>query len=122
LRAEIDRVISAITAVGHSDALIATLREKEGELRDLSAAKDVRRALDPDEIRQFVETSVQDVPKLLKKSPQLAKAKLHQHVDSIRLQPQPDGTYVAQGVWDLLGNRGPVMVAGEGFEPSTFGL
>ena len=122
LQAEIERVISAITAVGHSDALIATLRQKEGELKDLSTAKGVKRALDPDEIRQYVTSAVQDVPKLLKKSPQLAKTKLQQHVDSIRLQPQPDGTYVAEGEWDLLGNRGLVMVAGAGFEPATFGL
>jgi hypothetical protein len=26
--------------------------------------------------------------------------------------PQLDGTYVAKGEWDLIGNRGPVMVAG----------
>jgi hypothetical protein len=55
-------------------------------------------------------------------SPELPKTKLAQHVDSIRLLPQPDGTYLAEGEWDLLRNRGPVMVAGAGFEPATFGL
>ena len=54
LRAEIERIVSAISAVGHSDALIATLQQKEGELRDLSAAKEAKQAVDPEEIRQFV--------------------------------------------------------------------
>ena len=75
-----------------------------------------------DEIRDRIYSSVRNIPALLAKAPELAKTKLAQHVDAIRLQPQPDGTYVAEGEWDLLGNRGPVMVAGAGFEPATFGL
>jgi hypothetical protein len=63
-----------------------------------------------------------DIPALFAKAPQFAKKKLAQHVDSIRLSRQPDGTYLAEGEWDLLGNRGPEMVAGAGFEPATFGL
>lgn len=56
LWADIDRVVSAITAMGHSDALIATLQKKEAELRELSVAKQANQALDPEEIRHFVGT------------------------------------------------------------------
>lgn len=52
------------------------------------------------------------IPKLLAKSPQLAKAKLSQHLDKVRMLPQSDGTYVAEGEWDLVGNRGPVIGCG----------
>ena len=67
-------------------------------------------------------SAVADIPTLLAKSPQIAKAKLAQHVDAVRMLPQADGSYVAEGEWDLLGDRGPVLVAGAGFEPATFGL
>ena len=78
--------------------------------------------LSAEEIRTLVSGALTDIPTLLAKSPQLAKAKLSQHLDKVRMLPQPDGAYVAEGEWDLLGNRGPVMVAGAGFEPATFGL
>ena len=70
-----------------------------------------------------------DVPK--------ARAELAKHVSEIRMLPQPEGRkghYVATGVWNLLGGfaegvclqndseKRVRMVAGEGFEPSTFGL
>ena len=68
--------------------------------------------LSTEEIRTLVSGALTDIPTLLAKSPQLAKAKLSQHLDKVRMLPQPDGAYVAEGEWDLLGNRGPVMVAG----------
>jgi hypothetical protein len=64
-----------------------------------------------------------------------AKAELQKHVTEIRMVPQLEGKkghYIAEGEWNLLGGYGegagnPTgvhfrMVAGEGFEPSTFGL
>jgi hypothetical protein len=122
LRAEVDRTVAAITAMGHSDALIASLRGKEAELRELSTAKQTGQVLSAEEIRSFISNAVQDIPKLLAKSPKLAKAKLAEHIETIRLHPQSEGRFLAEGEWDLLGNRGPVMVAGAGFEPVTFGL
>lgn len=91
-------------------------------MRELTAANQPKKKLDADGIKAFVQNAVQDIPTLLKKSPQMAKAKLAEHVNAIRLQPQSNGDYVIEGEWDLLGIRGPVMVAGAGFEPATFGL
>ena len=122
LKSEISRIVSAIATIGHSQALPDSLQSRESELRELSAAKETRKQLSAEEIRTLVSGALTDIPTLLAKSPQLAKAKLSQHLDKVRMLPQPDGAYVAEGEWDLLGNRGPVMVAGAGFEPATFGL
>jgi hypothetical protein len=102
--------------------LLESLRTRESERRELSAARTSSKQLTGEDIRALVSGALTDIPKLLAKSPQMAKAKLSQHLDKVRMLPQPDGTYVAEGEWDLLGNRGPVMVAGAGFEPATFGL
>ena len=67
-----------------------------------------------------------------------AKAELHKHVAEIRMIPSQDEGkrfYVAEGKWDIAGlnESGPLlhsgkegqyfpMVAGVGFEPTTFGL
>jgi len=122
LRAEVDRTVAAITAMGHSDALITSLRSKETELRELSAAEQAGPVQSTEELRAFISNAIQDIPKLLAKSPKLAKAKLAEHIQTVRLHPEPEGRFLAEGEWDLLGNRGPVMVAGAGFEPATFGL
>jgi hypothetical protein len=84
-------------------------------LREHSAAKQTGRELTADEITDFVLNGIQDIPKLLAKSPQTAKTKLAQHIDQVRMLPQPDGSYLAKGTWELLEERGPVMVAGVGF-------
>ena len=122
LESEIGRTVRAITKMGDSEALLDSLRALESEKRELAAVRETSKRLTAEEIRGLVSGAITDIPKLLAKSPQLAKAKLSQHVSSVRMLPQPDGTYIAEGEWDLLGNRGPVMVAGAGFEPATFGL
>ncbi len=120
---QIDHIISAIKAVGHSEELLKSLKALESRKREISIAnRDHAHQRTASEIRERVVGAIQNLPDLLTKSPQAAKAKLSEHVDSIRLLPQPDGTYIAEGEWDLLGIRGPDMVAGAGFEPATFGL
>src|ERR1035437_2990148 len=122
LRNEIARLAKAIARLEDSDALIEELRSREAELRQISSAKSRDRHLTEEEIRAYVTGSLADVTKLFKKEPQLAKSNLAEHMEPIRLLPQPDGTYIAEGEWGLLGNRRPVLVAGAGFEPATFGL
>ena len=122
LQAEVERIVAAIAAVGHSEALATGLKQREAEQRELSAIQETCHRLSGDEIRNHISSAVQDIPALLAKAPELAKTKLAEHIDTIRMLPQPDGTYVVEGEWDLLGNRGPEMVAGAGFEPATFGL
>ena len=86
-------------------------------------------------IRQFVSGQLGNVRQLIQVDVQRAKAELQKHVTEIRMMPQTEGKkgfYVAEGEWNLLGGYGDgagsestqhfPMVAGEGFEPSTFGL
>ena len=105
-----------------SDALFTALRQREAELRSLKAIPVSTPKLSEQKIRNHVRKALSDIPSLLKKAPAQAKAKLAKHISPIRLLPQPDGSFIAEGEWDLLGNKGPVMVAGAGFEPATFGL
>jgi hypothetical protein len=112
VRVEVERTMAAITAMGHSDGLIASLRGKEAELRELSATKQTSQVLSAEELRGFITDAVQDIPKLLVNSPQLAKAKLAEHIDTIRLHPQSEGRFLAEGEWGLHGNRGPLIGCG----------
>ena len=86
-------------------------------------------------IRQFVTGQLLGIRQLLVVDVQRAKVELGKHVTGIRMVPQVEGKkghYVAEGEWNLLGGYGDGagnsatkrirMVAGEGFEPSTFGL
>ncbi len=122
LEAEVKRLVAAIAKIEESDDLIEALRQRQSELRSLKAAKDVRAELSEDDIRTAVCQALSDVPTHLRKAPEQAKAKLTEHLDAIRMIPQSDSSYLACGEWDLIGVRGPVLVAGGGFEPPTFGL
>ncbi len=122
VEAEVRRLVAAIAKIEQSDAMLDALREREAELRTLRMAKTTGTTLTEDDIRDFVQKALSNIPALLKKQPELAKAKLAEHLTAITMVPQDDGSYLAEGEWDLLGVRGPVMVAGAGFEPATFGL
>jgi hypothetical protein len=58
--------------------------------------------------------------------PLLARAELAKHTTEIRMTPEvsTDGTlqYVADGEWNFFGGTDFAVVAGVGFEPTTFGL
>jgi hypothetical protein len=89
-------------------------------------------------LQRRVTEEIGDLPTLLNADPIRARARILQHVSEIRMTPVATGEksfYVADCEWHLLGNdaenmkvTGSVLngdfrsVAGEGFEPSTFGL
>lgn len=122
LDGEIKKLVSAILKVEDSDNLLNALKEREAERRELKAAKASGTQLTEEGIRSSVREALSDIAGLLKKAPEQAKAKLSEHLKEIQMIPQANGSYLAAGEWDLLGVRGPVMVAGAGFEPATFGL
>jgi hypothetical protein len=80
----------------------------------------------PEGIRQFVKRRLSDLLALLNKDITKARAELLRHTREIRMIPEAaqDGSryYVAVGGWDLLGGGLLKLVAGDGFEPPTFGL
>ncbi len=82
---KIDRIVAAIETVGHSDALMKELVHLEDHKRQVATRTDDRHQLNDQQIRQHIAGALQDVSALLVKSPQLAKSKLSEHVDSIRL-------------------------------------
>jgi site-specific DNA recombinase len=123
LETQLRNLIGELAQIGASPALRVGIREREEELRSLQALKSSRKELSSAEIAKKVREALQDIPALFKVDPLLAKAKLAEHLDRITMHPQPNGTYLIEGEWNLLGaGFAPQMVAGVGFEPTTFGL
>jgi site-specific DNA recombinase len=123
LEAQLRNLIGELAQIGGSQALREGIRDREEELKGLQRLKNNRKELSPTEIARKVRDALENVPALFKLDPLVAKAKLAEHLDCITMYPQPDGTYMAEGNWDLLGAHfAPQMVAGVGFEPTTFGL
>jgi site-specific DNA recombinase len=139
LQEELRNLVSTVASCGHSPALVEAINSREQELREItrqllgtesdSVSGEIGR------IRQFAAGQLENVCQLLKSDVQKAKSKLEKHVTGIRLTPQMEGKkghYVAEGEWNLLGGYGggtvnPAgahfrLVAGVGFEPTTFGL
>jgi site-specific DNA recombinase len=139
IQQELDRLIAAVASVGHSPALVKAINEREQELGEI--AQKVL-AAQPDSVsarvsrtRLFVSERLGNIRQLLYADVQKAKAELAKHVTSVEMVPRSEGKeghYIAIGEWNLLGGFGGNsdetgekrvrMVAGEGFEPSTFGL
>ena len=139
LEGELQNLITTVASCGPSPSLVEAINNREQEL------KDIRRQLLSTEtdsvsgqvarIRGFVQERLGNIRQMLNADVQRAKAELRKHLTSVRMIPQTDGTkrhYMAEGEWYLLGGYGEDagnsatdrirMVAGEGFEPSTFGL
>jgi site-specific DNA recombinase len=143
LEKEMENLADAIGKSGGSAFLMKTLQMKETELSSVTArlARYSPRVLgvgDRKWLKDRVLEGIGNLTELLSADPFLAKAELRTHVESIRMTPAEESGkrfYVAEGEWNLLGNGSvrsgqPVdvgdlhfrMVAGVGFEPTTFGL
>jgi site-specific DNA recombinase len=141
LEGELRRLASTAAETGPSAFLVEAIHAREQQLRQitdqlLAGGEDSVDAHLAD-IRKFVTQRLGDLRSLLAGDPVPARKELLKHVSEIRMIPQ-DGEgkphYVAEGRWNLLGNEKDSsaslnavptqirMVAGVGFEPTTFGL
>jgi hypothetical protein len=93
-------------------------------------------------MQSFVKKEIENLADLLNADSPLAKQELHRHLTVVKMHAVGDGRkwhYEAEGSWNLLGTdenaphaeeqiaqdsgEGRLrMVAGVGFEPTTFGL
>ncbi len=139
IKQELEAAVSNLIACNSNPTLVAAINRRQQELDDitrqlLSAEPDSVSA-EIGRIRQFVTGQLGDIRQFLKVDIRKAKAELQKHVTEIRMVPQLEGKkghYIAEGEWNLLGgyaeeagNQTGVqfrMVAGDGFEPPTFGL
>ena len=141
LEMELIRLADAIASGGHSRFLLEAIAQKEQELKvledRLAADRDLLPMVQPDEIVRFVTEKLCFLSTLLNSDVTQARAELLRHVTEIQMIPQQTSTggdYVAVGNWNLLGNDLEMdrarhllgvrarLVAGVGFEPTTFGL
>jgi DNA invertase Pin-like site-specific DNA recombinase len=142
LEGELRRLAETAAATGPSAFLVAAIHERQQQLRGitdqlLAGGTDSVDAHLSD-IRSFVTRRLGDLRTLLSGDPVAARKELLKHVSEIRMMPQArNGNekphYVAEGNWNLLGHekeefagdttsRQIRVVAGVGFEPTTFGL
>lgn len=138
LQKEIGNLAATAAQCGPTPALVKEINTRQQELEGIT-----RQLLstEPDSIsaeircvRHFVTGQLCGIQKLLHTDVLKAKLELEKHVKEVRMLPQTDGNksyYVAEGTWYLMGGYGGGaspghphfgLVAGEGFEPSTFGL
>ncbi len=141
LGGELKRLAATAAETGPSSFLVAAIHEREQQLREITDQLLARGTGSVDshlsDIRRFVTQRLGDLRGLLTGQPAEARRELLKHVSEIRMVPQAgDGKphYVAEGRWNLLGNEKDSytsqtlgrtqirMVAGVGFEPTTFGL
>ena len=127
---ELARFVAAVGEIGHSKVLLEAIQVKEQELDRISATLHASAApkvkLNSANFRDFVVGRLRDLVGLFRSDVALARAQLAKHVREIRMVPAKDmnnqESYFAEGEWNVLGGLDFALVAGEGFEPSTFGL
>ena len=131
LQSELRNLVAMTATCGPSPSLIDGINQREQELktitRQLLASEGASVTSQVRQVRQFVTERLGNIRGLLTANVQQAKAELAKHVSTIKMFPKETGHvghYVAIGEWNLLGAEAERvrMVAGEGFEPSTFGL
>src|ERR1035437_523156 len=131
--------VSNLIACNNKPTLVAAINSRQQEFdeitRQLLGAEPDSISAEIGRIRQFVTGQLGDIRQLLKVDVQKAKVELAKHVTEIRMMPQIEGKKghcIAEGEWNLLGGyeEGAAiattkhfrLVAGVGFEPTTFGL
>ncbi|MGB6395391.1 MAG: recombinase family protein [Bradyrhizobium sp.] len=131
IQQELRNLVAMTATCGPSPALIEGINQREQELKaitgQLLAGERGCVSSQVGQVRQFVTERLGNIRGLLAADVQRAKAELARHISTIEMIPQGvdrKGHYIAAGEWDLLGReeKRVRMVAGEGFEPSTFGL
>jgi hypothetical protein len=137
--AELTRLVEAVAQQGPLPALMRAISSRQTEMKELegkllgTGPGSVKMTID--EIRVFVLSRLHDIRRVLQTNMEQARMELFNHIDPIVMRPAlrgDDRFYVAEGEWDLLGNNKgrPVeaapanleIVAGVGFQPTTFGL
>ena len=140
LETELGRLVAAVAEGGHSSFLLSAIEERETQLREMTEKllSSQPGSLDAEliQIRRFVSERLLDLRKLLHTDVAVARTELGKHVSEVKMTPaEKDGDryYVAEGGFNLLGGYPEMgrarhlqgvrarMVAGVGFEPTTFG-
>jgi site-specific DNA recombinase len=141
LEVEINRLVNAIADGGHSDFLLKAIEIREQELQNVSEQLQVSsvgpQRFQSADIMTFVTGRLAMLRDLIETDVVRARTEILKHVSEIRLVPKQcdaGAEYVAIGEWDLLGGNPEIgqarhlpgvrarLVAGVGFEPTTFGL
>ena len=138
LQSEIEQFTRAL-ADGYSPAISGAITAREKELSEITRrlVSGERGSIQAElsKMRAFVHSRLADIRKLLCGDVPRARMELERHMGQAVLRPTEFAGkryYVAMGEWDFLGKEtGPrdsaapcafEMVAGVGFEPTTFGL
>jgi hypothetical protein len=128
-RAEIEQELinltEAIAVTKGSKAVMAAVVQREQEREEiLSKLASIGRdsfEKQMNQLRGFVGSSLSNIRDIMAKNTTGGRVLLGEHIKEIRLVPTPEG-YMVQGEWGLFGCRTLWLVAGVGFEPTTFGL
>jgi hypothetical protein len=138
-----NNLADAIGKSGGSEFLLKALQVKEADrdsiVKNLARCSPrVQNSVDPEWLKTRIRSELGELAGLLNMDLPRAKAELCKHVSEIKMIPTFDSEqsfYVAEGEWDITGegstgsqllgwkeNQYFRMVAGVGFEPTTFGL
>ncbi len=138
IQGELRNLVETVAQLGHLGALVEAIIAREQELADITrrllASQPDSVSSEVEKIRRFVSERRGNIRELLAADVERAKVELAEHVTDIRMKPEGEGKnapYIADGPWNQLGGYTQAqgnaemcvrLVAGEGFEPSTFGL